>query len=182
MEEPNDVAPTALPRSRSYHGARFVAAHLSHAVSMPCRQWNPALTNEASESIRKARGSYGQLEGFASNGRMRGTPYRGSMPCHAAICEPEHALAIRYNHTGHLRTSGALTSRMHPMYAAWRARCYGMMRVNFSERKMPSAASYSKDADQGHPRQPSTSWIRRASPQRAPGASPARPEAAPGAR
>ena len=133
MEEPNDVAPTALPRSRSYHGARFVAAHLSHAVSMPCRQWNPALTNEASESIRKARGSYGQLEGFASNGRMRGTPYRGSMPCHAAICEPEHALAIRYNHTGHLRTSGALTSRMHPMYAAWRARCYGMMRVNFSK-------------------------------------------------
>ena len=84
-------------------------------------------------SVRKARGSYGQLEGFASNRRMRGTSYRGSMPCHGAMCEPEHALVISYNHTGHLRTSGALTSRMHPMYAAWRARCYGMMRVNFSK-------------------------------------------------
>jgi hypothetical protein len=91
-------------------------------------------------SMRKARGSYGQLEGFASNRRMRGTPYRGSMPCHGAMCEPEHALVISYNHTGHLRTSGALTSRMHPMYAAWRARCYWMMRVNFSKCKMASTA------------------------------------------
>ena len=74
---------------------------------------------------------------------MRGTPYRGGMPCHVAICETEHAMVISYNRTGHLRTSGELTSRMHPMYAAWLllgGPVAGMMRVNFSKCKMASTA------------------------------------------
>lgn len=102
--------------------------------------------------------------------RMGGIPYRGSMLCHADICEPRHAMTTSHDTTGHLKTN-RLSSRMHPACAAAGAHGSADDEMDFSKCKMANTALDSKDADQGHPIHPSASCSRPAALQRAPGAS-----------